>query len=47
MVWNTFELAIKRDGSKFESLEELVCSVSNLHDIYEVQFTAEAKILGY
>lgn len=35
MVWDNFELAVKRDGSKFEGLEVLVRCLSNLDDVYE------------
>lgn len=47
MVWNNLELAVKRDGSKFEGLEVLVCCLSNLDNIYEAQFMADAETQGY
>lgn len=34
LLFNGFEIIVtKRDGSKFQSLEEIVCCVSNLDDI--------------
>lgn len=46
MVWNNFALAIKRHGSKFQSLEEPVCCISNLI-FYEAEFMVDAKIQSY